>query len=174
MAQRGDEVVVEVGATDELAAIAEQELAVLAGLAVGQPRLRKAELLPGPDELADDRVDGLVERPGGLVVRHVEQADRVGLAGGLVVALVEGDAVGLQAADLVDAQARKQPGCDQGADHLDRVEGAAIATGDAGGGGGVLLEVLGGQRQPGGHQLGPGRLVDDPRVGADLGADRQR
>jgi hypothetical protein len=43
-----------------------QELAVLAGLAVLEVGLGWANVLPRLDELADDRINGLAERPGGL------------------------------------------------------------------------------------------------------------
>jgi hypothetical protein len=119
--------VVEAGPTNLLAPQAEQELAALTALAVDDLGLRRPDVFPGVDELADDRVDRLGERPGGLVLRHPQQADRERLAGLLVATLVALDAVDVESADLVDAAPGEQPHSDQGANHLDRVVQASTA-----------------------------------------------
>jgi hypothetical protein len=77
--------------------------------------------LPCLDELPDDGVDGIAERPAGLVLRDAQQADRVALASLLVFPLVPDDAVQFEAADLIDAAAAEQPYANQGAHHFDRV-----------------------------------------------------
>jgi hypothetical protein len=153
-AESGKDVVVEVVLADELAAVAEQVGSLLPGLAFDQVGLGRPDEFPGVDELADYRVDRLVERPGSLVLRDVQQTDGEGITGGVVGALVPGDAVQFESADLVDAAAAEQPDADHRADHLDGVVGG-LPAGFAGPAGAVGLEVLGVQGQPGGHELGP-------------------
>src|SRR5260370_28545980 len=115
-AQRRDDRAVDVSLADRVRAYGEQQVDVLAGLAV-QPRgLGGPQGLPGFDGLADDRVDGLGERGAGLVDRYVEQADGVGgedLAGGTQdgqpVVLPAG-AAGPEPGHLLAAQSGGQPG----------------------------------------------------------------
>ena len=77
-AQRRDDRAVDVGLADRVRADGEQQVDVLAGLAV-QPRgLGGPQGPPRFDGLPDDRVEGLGECGGGLVDRYVEQADGVG------------------------------------------------------------------------------------------------
>lgn len=105
LAECRDDVLVEVGVADELAAVAEEVLARQAGLPVGEVGLGRSDQLPGVDEFADQWVDGLGEGEAGLVLRDVQQADRVGLAGPLVRSFVPGDAVQVEAAEFVHAAA---------------------------------------------------------------------
>lgn len=152
----------EVGRTDELAAVAEQVLAPLTGLAVLDVGLGWADRFPGFDELADDGVDRLGEGAVGLVLRDAQEADREGLAGLVVGAFVPDDAVELQTTDLVDAATGEEPHPHNGAQHLDRVVAGVTAAGGVSRGGAVGPEVLGVDGQPSGHELGPGGVVDDP------------
>lgn len=72
-----DDRVLDVAGGDAAGPDGEQQLDVLAGAAVGELRLVRADGLPGVDGLAEDRVDRHGEGGAGLVSRDVEQADRV-------------------------------------------------------------------------------------------------
>lgn len=100
-AENRDELVIEVGGADELGTVAEQVLASLSGLAIGDVRLGRANVLPGIDELTDDGVDRLGECRRRLVRRNVQQTDAVGLAVVWVGGLVPADAFEFESADLV-------------------------------------------------------------------------
>ena len=76
-AQRRDDRVVDVVLGDRLSADGEQQVDLLAGLAVEHGGWVGRTRLPGLDGLAEERVDGFGERGAGLVHGHVEQADRV-------------------------------------------------------------------------------------------------
>jgi len=65
-AEDRDELLIEVGAADELGAVAEQVLASLTGLAICDRRLRGANKLPYFDQFANDWVDRFGERPRSL------------------------------------------------------------------------------------------------------------
>ena len=75
--QRRGEGVVDLGLGDRVRADGEQQVGLLAGLAVGARGLGWPQCLPRLDRLADDRVDGLGDRGAGLVDGHVEQANGV-------------------------------------------------------------------------------------------------
>ncbi|MBQ1090076.1 hypothetical protein [Streptomyces sp. B93] len=64
LAEGREDGLVEVVLADELASVAEQVLALLAGLAVDRVALRRTDELPGVDEPADGGIDRLVERAG--------------------------------------------------------------------------------------------------------------
>ena len=102
----------------------EQEVDVLAGLAVEHLRLGGPDGLPCLDGLAQQRVDGLGERGAGLVHGDVEQADRVagedlaGVAGDRHAVVLPADAADPEPGDLVAALAAEQPGQRDGADQL--------------------------------------------------------
>jgi hypothetical protein len=76
-AQRRDDRLVDVVPGDRLGADREQDVRVLAGLAVQARWLGRPQGLPCLDGLARDRVDGLGERGAGLVHGNVQQADGV-------------------------------------------------------------------------------------------------
>ena len=138
-AERRDDRAVDVGLGDRVRADGEQQVDVLAGLAV-QPRgLGGPQGLPGLDGLADDRVDGLGERGAGLVDGHVEQADGVGgedlagVAGDGQPVVLPADAADPQPGDLVAAQAGEQPGQGERADEFHRVVAACRGARQVGG-----------------------------------------
>jgi hypothetical protein len=76
-AEQRDDRVVDVGRGDLPGAGGKQQVNALAGAAVGELRLGRAQGLPDADGLPEDRVNRLGERGPGLVGRDVEQADRV-------------------------------------------------------------------------------------------------
>ena len=83
-AQQRDQHPVDVVRAELRAAEAEQHVDQLAGLAVGELRVRGPGLLPRVDRVADERVDRLGERGRGLVGRHVEQTHPLGSSPGSV------------------------------------------------------------------------------------------
>ena len=169
-AQRGDDRAVDVVLRDRLRAHGEQQVDLLAGLAVKPGGLRGAHRLPGVDGLAEQRVDRLGERGPGLVDRHVEQADGIvgqdvgGVAGDRDAVALPADGPDPQAGDLVAAQPGEQPGQRDRADQLHRVVGACGGAGQVGVG----------QVQPGPQQLRPDVVGDHSRVGADQCCDAAR
>ena len=76
-AERGDQGAVDVVPRDRVRADGEQQVHLLAGLAIGPCGLLGPQRLPGLDGLTDQGVDGLGEGGAGLVHRDVEQADGV-------------------------------------------------------------------------------------------------
>jgi hypothetical protein len=163
-AQRGDDRRVDVGVGDPPRPHREQQVDVLAGLAVQHLRLVRPDRLPCLDGLADQGVDGLGERGPGLVRGDVEQADGVpgehlaGVTGDRCPVVLPADAADPEPGDLVAALSGEQPGQRGGADEFHRVAGAARDRGEVAG-----LDV-----QPGPQQLGPDVVGDDARVRADM------
>src|SRR5436190_23354905 len=76
-AECGDDALVQVLPADALGSVGEQQMHVLAGLAVQHGGLGWSDRLPRRDGMAEERIDRLGERGAGLVDRDVEQTDRV-------------------------------------------------------------------------------------------------
>jgi hypothetical protein len=110
-AQHRDDGLVDVVLGDAAGTVGEQEVHVLAGLAVQHGRLAGPHGLPCLDRLAEQRVDGLGERGAGLMRRHVQQADGVarehfaGIARDGHAVVLPADAADAQPGDLVAALA---------------------------------------------------------------------
>ena len=168
-AEHRDDGVVDVLLGDAAGPEREQEVGLLGGLAVEHLRLGRADLLPGLDGLAHQRVDGFGERAAGLVGGDVEQADGIAGQDMVVVAADAGavvlpaDAAEAEAGDLVAALAAEQPGERDGADQLKRV-GPPVRG----------QKVLRGEVQAGPEQLGPDVVGDHARVRPEQGLDAAR
>ena len=133
-------------------------------LSIMDLRLMRRNRLPGVDGLADERVHRLGERGAGLVGRDVEQADGVPagrLCSGHAGICLPSDASKPEAADLVRAEAGKEPGQRESAKQFDGVEGTPPSD----------RVVLGVGVESGPHEFGPDLVVDDARIWANQGPD---
>ena len=114
-AQRRDDRAVDVVLRDGVTADGEQDVDVLAGLAVQRLGLRGPDLGPRLEGLSQQRIDGFGECRAGLVHGHVEQADGVvgqhvpSFTGDGVPLLLPAHAADPEPGDLIAAQTAEQP-----------------------------------------------------------------
>src|SRR5512145_2985410 len=97
----------------------EEQLDLLASLAVDTPRLRQPNGLPCLYGLAHLRIDGLGEVGPGLVDRDIKHADGSGRR--ISYRLLPPHAADAETADLITSQAGEEPDERDGADVLQRV-----------------------------------------------------
>jgi hypothetical protein len=141
----------------------EQQVYALAGAAVGELWLIRADGLPGIDGLAEDRVDRLGEGGAGFVGRDVEEThsvagqDLLGVTGDRGAVVLPTDAAHPQSGDPVAALSGELSGqCDR----ADQLEGVELP--DLG-----LWEIRSFQVQTRPQKLRPDLIGNHPRVGAE-------